>query len=42
LQVGDRLYLGGKTNRAQVSFESELLDVVADSHLHLRTDCAIS
>jgi len=42
LQVGDRLYLGGKTNRAQVSFESELIDVVADSHLHLRTDCAIS
>jgi cytochrome c biogenesis protein len=32
LQVGDRLYVGGKTNRAQVSFESELIDVtnVAD------------
>ncbi|MBD2189601.1 cytochrome c biogenesis protein [Pseudanabaena sp. FACHB-723] len=27
LQVGDRLYIGGKTNRAQVSFESELIDV---------------
>jgi cytochrome c biogenesis protein len=27
LQVGDRLYVGGKTNRAQVSFESELIDV---------------
>ena len=27
LQVGDRLYVGGKTNRAQVSFESELIEV---------------
>ena len=27
LQVGDRLYVGGKTNRAQVSFEAELIDV---------------
>ena len=27
LQVGDRLYIGGKTNRAQVSFEAELIDV---------------
>jgi cytochrome c biogenesis protein len=27
LQVGDRLYVGGKTNRAQVSFEAELVDV---------------
>jgi cytochrome c biogenesis protein len=42
LQVGDRLYLGGKTNRAQVSFESELIDLVTDSNLHLHTDCAIS
>ncbi|MCA6588767.1 MAG: cytochrome c biogenesis protein [Pseudanabaena sp. M109S1SP1A06QC] len=33
LQVGDRLYVGGKTNRAQVSFEAELVDVtnVVDS-----------
>ncbi len=30
LQVGDRLYVGGKTNRAQVSFESELIDVTND------------
>jgi cytochrome c biogenesis protein len=29
LQVGDRLYVGGKTNRAQVSFESELIDVTS-------------
>ena len=27
LQVGDRLYVGGKTNRAQVSFEAELIDI---------------
>lgn len=27
LQVGDRLFVGGKTNRAQVSFEAELIDV---------------
>ncbi|NUN65519.1 cytochrome c biogenesis protein [Pseudanabaena biceps] len=27
LQVGDRLFVGGKTNRAQVSFESELIEV---------------
>ncbi len=27
LQVDDLLYVGGKTNRAQVSFESELIDV---------------
>lgn len=34
LQVGDRLYVGGKTNRAQVSFEAELIDVTGmiDSH----------
>lgn len=29
LQVGDRLYIGGKTNRAQVSFEAELIDVTS-------------
>jgi len=28
LQVGDRLYLGGKTNRAQVTFEREILDIL--------------
>ena len=28
LQEGDRLYLGGKTNRAQVTFERELLEIV--------------
>jgi len=27
LQIGDRLYVGSKTNRAQVSFEAELIDV---------------
>ncbi len=27
LQVGDRLFVGGKTNRAQVSFESELIEI---------------
>lgn len=27
LQIGDRLFVGGKTNRAQVSFESELIEV---------------
>ncbi len=31
LQVGDRLYLGGKTNRAQVGFEAELIDLVTGS-----------
>ncbi|MDX2254522.1 MAG: cytochrome c biogenesis protein [Pseudanabaenaceae cyanobacterium bins.39] len=30
LQEGDRLYLGGKTNRAQVSFEAELIDVISE------------
>ncbi len=28
LQKGDRLYIGGKTNRAQVSFEREVLDIL--------------
>lgn len=28
LQSGDRLYLGGKTNRAQVSFERELIGIL--------------
>ncbi|AFY69846.1 Cytochrome c biogenesis protein ccs1 [Thalassoporum mexicanum PCC 7367] len=28
LQVGDRLYVGGKTNRAQVGFEAELLEII--------------
>jgi cytochrome c biogenesis protein len=28
LQVGDRLYVGGRTNRAQVVFERELLDLL--------------
>jgi len=28
LQSGDRLYLGGKTNRAQVTFERELLSIL--------------
>ena len=29
LQKGDRLYIGGKTNRAQVAFEREVLDILA-------------
>lgn len=28
LQEGDRLYLGGRTNRAQVTFEREILDIL--------------
>ncbi len=28
LQKGDRLYFGGKTNRAQVAFEQEVLDIL--------------
>jgi cytochrome c biogenesis protein len=28
LQQGDRFYIGGRTNRAQVSFERELMDVL--------------
>lgn len=29
LQEGDRFYFGGKTNRAQVTFERELLEIIA-------------
>jgi cytochrome c biogenesis protein len=28
LQAGDRFYIGGKTNRAQVSFEREIIDTI--------------
>lgn len=28
LQLGDRFYIGGKTNRAQVSFEREIIDTI--------------
>lgn len=28
LQTGDRLYIGGKTNRAKVAFEREVLDIL--------------
>jgi cytochrome c biogenesis protein len=28
LQTGDRLYIGGKTNRAQVAFEREVLEIL--------------
>lgn len=38
LQTGDRFYLGGKTNRAKVTFERELLQVLAA----LKTDEAAS
>ncbi|CAN1210123.1 cytochrome c biogenesis protein [Tumidithrix helvetica PCC 7403] len=30
LQVGNTLYMGGKTNRAQVNFESEMVQVIED------------
>ncbi len=30
VQEGDRFYLGGKTNRAQVGFEREILEVIAE------------
>jgi cytochrome c biogenesis protein len=30
LQEGDRFYIGGKTNRAQVAFERELIDVLEE------------
>lgn len=33
LQEGDRFYLGGKTNRAQVAFERELIDILAQIRL---------
>jgi len=32
LEVGDRLYLGGKTNRAQVTFEREMLSILESLH----------
>jgi cytochrome c biogenesis protein len=28
LEEGDRFYLGGKTNRAQVSFEREIIEII--------------
>jgi cytochrome c biogenesis protein len=28
LETGDRLYIGGKTNRAQVAFEREVLEIL--------------
>jgi cytochrome c biogenesis protein len=28
LQIGEKLYIGGKTNRAQVSFEREVLGIL--------------
>jgi cytochrome c biogenesis protein len=28
LEAGDRFYLGGKTNRAQVAFEREILEII--------------
>ena len=28
LQVGDTLYIGGKTNRAKVAFESEIVQIL--------------
>jgi len=30
LQTDDRLYIGGRTNRAQVAFEQELLNLFSD------------
>ena len=33
LQKGDHFYLGGKTNRAQVTFERELMDILAQIRL---------
>jgi cytochrome c biogenesis protein len=30
LQQDDRLYVGGKTNRAQVAFEQEMLQILAN------------
>ncbi|MEM7773317.1 MAG: cytochrome c biogenesis protein ResB, partial [Cyanobacteria bacterium P01_A01_bin.37] len=33
LQEGDRLYLGGRTNRAQVTFEREFISIVDDLSL---------
>ncbi|NJK39079.1 MAG: cytochrome c biogenesis protein [Oscillatoriales cyanobacterium RM2_1_1] len=30
LQMGDRLYLGGKTNRAKVTFEREVVEILDD------------
>jgi len=33
LQTGDRLYIGGKTNRAQVAFEREVLGILDELSL---------
>jgi cytochrome c biogenesis protein len=34
LQMGDRFYIGGKTNRAQVGFESELVEIIEKLGVH--------
>jgi cytochrome c biogenesis protein len=39
LKLGDRLYIGGKTNRAQVGFESELIEIL--ENLNPKTAIAI-
>ncbi|KKJ01101.1 cytochrome c biogenesis protein [Prochlorothrix hollandica] len=42
LAAGDRLYFGGRTNRAQVSFERELLAVLADLQAQPQPDASLS
>jgi cytochrome c biogenesis protein len=34
LQMGDRLYIGGRTNRAQVAFEREMLEILDQLDAH--------
>lgn len=38
LQKGDRLYVGGKTNRAQVAFEQEVLEILDRLTSQLKTE----
>ncbi len=38
LEVGEQLYIGGKTNRAQVVFEREVLAILAGLSLKLKAE----
>ncbi|MCU0535892.1 MAG: cytochrome c biogenesis protein [Hydrococcus sp. Prado102] len=40
LQEGDRFYIGGKTNRAQVAFERELIDILEELEAEKSTKVA--
>jgi cytochrome c biogenesis protein len=40
LQEGDRFYVGGRTNRAQVAFERELIDIL-DQLAHSKAEVPV-